>query len=390
MTPQALGRLYSHGSVRTCEIQGFLLQISVCSTLYNLSLCIYYHLVICNEWTPTKIRNSRFEWWMNAIVLLYPLSLGVVCLHYDAFNPTLTSPSWCYISEVPWDCNRMDDVECIRGNNYFWIQFGASIVPVATAVIGGIVCVVRIWIKVRNQSQLMYRKYNYSNDTLSGANHTQHGGGGSVISMSSSSMSSSSSLRPNSKSSERTRQAALQAFLYTLAFLLTYSAPIIQSFIAYFWETTAENRKIFFATSFLTVLLGPLQGLWNLLIYSRPIYNRISKQHAEYTIWQRLVAVLLGEPSQTQRKKKILRAPAPLQPIGSFYSPNHTSGSKNSIPTKPDNANKEECVRDTEAPTGPSMDHHSASSDSFPDLDEPSSLVGEERSEHCELDAHDA
>jgi len=159
MTPQALGRQNSHGNINTCQVQGFFFQLSVSSVLYNLALCIYYHLVICNEWPPSIIKKFHVERWMHVIAILYPISLGVVGLLLDSFNPILTLPAWCYFSEVPWDCNRMEDVECLRGQNYFYVQLAASILPVMMAVLGVIICVVRIWCKVRQRALFMDHKY---------------------------------------------------------------------------------------------------------------------------------------------------------------------------------------------------------------------------------------
>mmetsp|Transcript_19034 Transcript_19034/g.38453 ORF Transcript_19034/g.38453 Transcript_19034/m.38453 type:complete len:517 (-) Transcript_19034:1632-3182(-) len=299
------------GTVGTCEWQGFMLQFPVSVALYNLSLCVYYHLLICNEWKPATIKRYRVEICMHAVALLYPLGFGFVALAFDSFNPMLSIPAWCSFSETPYDCNKYDDVDCVRGNNYFYVQLGAAVLPTAVAIVGSILCMFRIWRKVRRQEMLMEQRYSSDmivQSSISGnpnhpSAHARMVDLGSDENNSNNVSSAESSGTTNSLSHyhysitndrERTTQAAIQALLYTSAFLLTYAAPIVQSFTGNFVDTSPSNRTFFFATSALVSTFCPLQGLWNLLIYVRPMYRRIRKQHPEYSLGMRMLSVLLG------------------------------------------------------------------------------------------------
>jgi len=44
-----------------------------------------------------------------------------------------------------------------------------------------------------------------------------------------------------------------------------------------------------------------LQGFWNLLIYVRPVYKRIRKEHPEYSAKARLMVVLMGKRGHQHR-----------------------------------------------------------------------------------------
>ena len=61
---------------------------------------------------------------------------------------------------------------------------------------------------------------------------------------------------------------------------------------------SSDNQTIFFVSSLLIVTFMPLQGMWNLIIYLRPVYRKIAQQHPEYTISGRLFATVLGTPWQ--------------------------------------------------------------------------------------------
>ena len=286
LSPKSVGLIDGHGNEGTCELNGFLLQLGLCVPLYNLSLCIHYYLVIVCEWSPRKIKESRVEIAMHLVALLYPFGFGVAALFLNSFNPTVSVPSWCFYSDYPWDCNTSDEVDCVRGENYFYVQLPGLIVPLTVALVGVNVCMFRIWWKVRNQENRMERRY--SREIISSDNvrpsttmmprqtrrlrltpaNNEPAREGLALPVAPSGIGSNNShpstpprqtrslgLTPSDNAAsmpsprhltapasysvtnhrERTKQTAIQARLYSTACLLTYAAPIAHTLCALRW-----------------------------------------------------------------------------------------------------------------------------------------------------------
>lgn len=269
LLPIEYGRFASHGTTGTCELSGFLLQLNVTMSLLTLTLCVYYLLVIVYERTPGQLQKSRFEVVAVSAAFLYPLTVGVVALALDSYNPMLSLPGWCYISEFPYECNAYDDVECIRGEDYFYVNLVGGGLPVFVSMVGGIVCMILIHRKVRIYESTLQRSYSFADR--------------------------SGRRRFSVTTGERTRQTAIQAALYTGAFLLTYAVPISHTITGAFMANSAVNRTYFFVTGILVVVFAPLQGLWNFIIYVRPKITSVRKRHPDYSWFDAFQVAVLGK-----------------------------------------------------------------------------------------------
>lgn len=103
---------------------------------------------------------------------------------------------------------------------------------------------------------------------------------------------------------ERTRQASIQATLYTSAFLLTAVMPIIQAFTGAFLPSDSPKyQTIFFATGAMVVLLSPLQGFWNMIIYIRPRFVRIRAMNPSLSTVNVCILAVSGKSIQRQRRR---------------------------------------------------------------------------------------
>ncbi|KAG7354415.1 hypothetical protein IV203_003771 [Nitzschia inconspicua] len=355
--PKEYGRFASHGTIASCELAGFLMQLSVSMPLLNMFLCLFYMRVVCFGWKPpvygnaptaSRGRGQRFVpshsvrqlgWrqvpWFELsaylISIVFPLACGGVALYYDSFNPMVTLPGWCYFSEVPYDCNKFDDVQCIRGENYSMIQLFASTLPVGCAVIVGIVAVSMVTRSVRKQCRTMIRRYGISTsfsldfasqDGMERRVNHEHGS-----SSGEESRRTGFSFRINRRPSaapppstyvnlgrfySRLQETAEQARLYTAAFIITYVMPIIQAFTGAFLEANSQHRTFFFITGIIITVFTPLQGLWNLIIYMRPYYRHERQLSPDLPMWR--VAVLAVGKSMQVHGSSSSSQPVRLQP----------------------------------------------------------------------------
>jgi hypothetical protein len=116
--PEEIPRaIWNVGTTQTCAAQGFFMQLSIGTVLYNACLALYYLLVIRYGWKDEYIAK-RAEPWMHFIAVAFTLCTGAVSLALDLFNPigytcTITPyPPFCtqsYENKGPTNCTRGDN-----------------------------------------------------------------------------------------------------------------------------------------------------------------------------------------------------------------------------------------------------------------------------------------
>ena len=62
------------GTTQTCKAQGFFIQLGLAVTFFNVSLSVYYYLVIARSWREQQFQRTKFKY----VLLLMPLVLGLV------------------------------------------------------------------------------------------------------------------------------------------------------------------------------------------------------------------------------------------------------------------------------------------------------------------------
>ena len=163
-----------------------------------------------------------------------------------------------------------------------------SALPLLVAIVGTVVCMVQIYTTVRRQEDRMA--------ALDARSVYGTGGSGS------SSVTMTRSDNAQDELHARTRETAIQAMLYTAAFFSTFLVGLTQVFTGAFLEATAANRTYFFATGLLITILAPLQGLWNLCIYTRPTWKRIRTIRPDYSPLVAFWATLNAHDVQKDRR----------------------------------------------------------------------------------------
>jgi len=72
------------GNVATCKTQGFLVQLSIASPLYNAALSVYYLLVIRFQFSEDDSR--KYEPWLHGISIIVSLFTAIVGLAFDLYT----------------------------------------------------------------------------------------------------------------------------------------------------------------------------------------------------------------------------------------------------------------------------------------------------------------
>lgn len=91
--PKDSGVLWAVGNDTTCRMQGFFNQFTVCSSFYNVSLSIYYLLVVRYGWKQHRIR--RIEPALHAVPFLWGAVTAISGLPLDIYGNSFL---WCFIS----------------------------------------------------------------------------------------------------------------------------------------------------------------------------------------------------------------------------------------------------------------------------------------------------
>mmetsp|Transcript_25849 Transcript_25849/g.61243 ORF Transcript_25849/g.61243 Transcript_25849/m.61243 type:complete len:533 (+) Transcript_25849:470-2068(+) len=367
--PKVYNRFGSHGNIATCEMAGFFMTLSISFAVLNMFLCLFYMRVVCFGWTPPVISRNhssaingrrwdcrKIPWFELSAYFLsipYPLAVAGAALYHESFNPMVTLPGWCYFSEVPYDCNKFDDVPCIRGANYSLIQLFAIVIPVGCAVIGGTVAVTMVSRTVKKQCRTMVERYGISSSSSQSLDmittDTSRPPQSRLSTLSRIFGRHQPTPPPQPQSSfvnvgrvyKRLHEAAEQAWLYSLAFIITYAVAISQAFTGAFMEATPQNRTFFFTTGILITTFVPLQGAWNLIIYLRPYYRHVRNRDPHLSCWK--VAVQAVSKSMQPESFPSRRAHR-LAATRHFRTHSHNTTNSNGIrnANTTDNANNNE------------------------------------------------
>jgi len=203
------------GNESTCYAQGFFIMFGgLAVPLYNACLHIYYALIIKYRMSPERF--TKFEPVLHAISILVPLFIASfnAAIH-DGVAPKATV--------------------CFPRTKSSALTAGAIITLCFIICIASMACI--CW-KVISQAKTM-KKYTFTMTTNTSA--------------------------PRSRVDEEKQHTIKQAFLYSSAFILTYSVPFIYSMV-----TGGRFEEPPFAVTLLTSIFYPLQGFWNACFYIRP------------------------------------------------------------------------------------------------------------------------
>lgn len=220
------------GNTNTCTAAGFLGHgTALTSVLYNGSLAGYFLLAIGFGKTELSVRR-QWEPLLHILPLLIGWSTAIAGIPMDLYNPI----GWtCWIGQYPVGCGE-GSYPCTRGKNIFELRWAffhaflwASFLFMAIALI------------------IIYSKiFAIESKTLS------------------------SRLSDDNKLT-LSRRFAAQAVLYVVSFFAAWIFTMIQ------WCISSASGDLYYPILVVTVILNPLQGFFNFLIYFRPRFIRLRK-----------------------------------------------------------------------------------------------------------------
>ena len=282
------------GNDVTCDIQGLLVAVGINgSLLYSVSLSIYFLAMIRNRVVSERKIKEKLEPYLHAVPILFTLIAAAVLFITNSFNPT---GSICATNiEDQTGCDTDPDVECKDQKAHLFISYIFVAFPLLGALIANIVIMCWIWRReyLMEKKNQKYRsgwlttnasrgRGDISRNTTrnnSNVTPTRNGRGSEALSPLEARLS-----RPSLASVRRRKEISRRAIAYILCSFLTY----IFAFIFRVWPHSGHHPP--FALELLRSIFLPLQGLFNIIIYTYPHVMSRKRNNPEYswlrTFWE--------------------------------------------------------------------------------------------------------
>ncbi|KAL7551947.1 hypothetical protein ACHAWF_015160 [Thalassiosira exigua] len=239
----------AHGNDATCNAQGFILQMGIGTPFYNLSLAMYYYLVIVKNSPPDGKWTEKI---MHMIGPVVALSTSVTALALGMYG---NSNFWCWIT--------------VEFNLFRWLFWFGPLWAIIV-LIAVIMAVIYYNILRQEHRQRRWRaSARFTTNTNTG-NATANGSGGDTSAARRGTIKGYRNKRsPKSRASDIVRW---QAFSYVGSLLITWSFQTINRAV----QGAGVDSPGWLLVA--AVAFVPSQGIFNLLIYLRPRYKELRKK----------------------------------------------------------------------------------------------------------------
>lgn len=302
-----------------CTIEGFVVTLGFAGPVYNAVLTFYYVLIIIYN-VPNQRIITHYEPWLHVTAVGYGLVGAFLGLSLGVFNPNSSGLS-CWAAEWPTGClDSENGVECERGESMAAFSYAVGLLPlfgVLFALISGntvIYCTVRrivaktetytspavgfaratvdsgaIHSSVDELELASQSSTTTSIETPSGATASANNNTRCIETPSDATASANNNTR-SPPTVTKTTAVAVQSISYVLAYLICFIWP----FVIVVVEVAAPStpRRYLFVLHMLEMIFYPIQGLFNALVYVRPMVTRLRRQDPGRPRWQCVLSVL--------------------------------------------------------------------------------------------------
>jgi hypothetical protein len=246
-------RFWASGNDATCTLLGAISQLNLATGMYN-GILSYYFLFIIRFGVRDSVFARRYEPWMHAMAIVLPIGTAVAGAVMNMYHE---NEMWlgCWIADYPKGCS-VENGEC-RHVLYGWLFMGALSLFITISIV--VINIVIYW-HVKRQMDLGSRR------SFSGQ-----------------------------QQAKRTRDVAVQAFLYVGAYIGTFVWAWALKFVESMGYYDARNEAKLFPLMVLSGLLVPSTGFFNLCIYVRPRYLKTRSHFPHESIPWAIRRALYGE-----------------------------------------------------------------------------------------------
>mmetsp|Transcript_15571 Transcript_15571/g.23421 ORF Transcript_15571/g.23421 Transcript_15571/m.23421 type:complete len:566 (+) Transcript_15571:204-1901(+) len=348
-----VGTWNPQGNHITCAIQGFFFYTGcVGAPLYNLGLSVYYLCIARYEMSNEDFRTKVEQPFIHSVPIGYTLITGLIFVFRDLYHDVGVG---CFLSAYPRGCLKIPKLECERGKDYRWYFVGYHQMAgfIAIVVIMGLI----VWTIFESEN----RSRQYRNPSFFSANDsaqheerklcakivcmccscgTTNTSSTNIMTMTTRSSSerprlqsprqerqdrgvlenndqqqqqqhrvsiahsSSPMQRRNSRNdtlSPRLKEALSMALLYIGAYFITLVFPYTLRLMERY-----SKADVPFVIYILSRFFYPLQGFFNMLVYTRPHVKTLQRRHG-YTwriaLWK-VITEYGGEVPYNGRRRR--------------------------------------------------------------------------------------
>jgi len=255
------GVFLASGNPATCSAQGFFLQNGIGTPLYNVSLSVYYYLVISRGWKERQLK--KVEPLLHGFPIIFSLATSTAAAVTQSYA---SSSLWCWI----------DVSDSGMRFGFFYGPLWFSLVTVAGLM--STICF-QVWKQERKVRENQRRRMAQI-QTRASTNLNK-----SIVSstMNNSAISSGRdaidhAVTISSRKESSSRKVSEQALFYVGSMFVTWIFPSCARF------SQMINGSSPFALLALATISAPSQGALNTLVYFRPRYERFKQKNPNSTI----------------------------------------------------------------------------------------------------------
>lgn len=146
LVPTSTGAVFAHGTIETCAAQGFFQQLTPTIVIYMAVMNTYFMLKIRYN-VSDAVFHRRYELLFHAIPIVFFLITGTTGLSLKIFNAVLIPELGCWLGSYPLGCIFTNTL-CTRGYKiaeyidlyawsfaYFWLFLSAAVVLLNSVLI---------------------------------------------------------------------------------------------------------------------------------------------------------------------------------------------------------------------------------------------------------------
>ena len=266
------------GNFQTCEAQGFMAGFGLSAAFaYNVALCIYYFSSIKSKLKDSAMRNWGIRKWvepmMHICCISLPIALMVLMKSMGYINPSPYLP-WCGVSAYPYWCHRDAEENCdLRGGTHNRENFHRLVMSWVGIYVIGILAIVismvLIVCSVYRQEKLVRKRADVVESCLVESNEED--------------MEKLASSKANYRLS---KVISIQAASYVLPILITSTSGMMIRTFPISWREIK-------AVQICRILMVPLQGFFNLLVFVGDKVYSYRLANPEIHIWKACIHILI-------------------------------------------------------------------------------------------------
>eukprot|EP00979_Chaetoceros_neogracilis_P014875 scaffold4983_cov258-Chaetoceros_neogracile.AAC.6 len=287
---------WSVGNQETCVFAGFFFSFGGCLFVMNTAFLSFYYLCKIKRRMTDDTFRTKYEWKAHAFMMFSSLIVNFAGVGLRTINTAVTGTHCINGAAFPTGCRLAPNLDCEEPlSSHALIIFAVTFVIICLSFLLIIACMGSImWhVTVRNKIfKAMTSIPSTSQPVVSTPAASQPTASIPAPSQQDAVSSDDKANRTDILRRLFSKETTIQALLYTGAFFLCYGPFVIANILIISGVSMSVGTLIFFAFTY--AVFYPLNGLFTILIYTRPDVVNLRRGNPEYSWLRAFVMVLKG------------------------------------------------------------------------------------------------